>query len=119
MALVFALLFRGFKRLRLGTDGERLHVVDIWGRQGQGTPEEFVHTGRRLLLGRIGIPLPNQRLTLFDQAAFAAVIEPLLERTPRSNELAIVWRDLRRGDPLAWSGVFAIIGLIALRVWLG
>ena len=118
VAVIFWALFRGFRRLRLGTDGERLHVVDIWGRQGQGAPEEFVHTGRRLLLGRIGVPLPNQRLALFDKAAFAAVIEPLLERTPRSNEFVIAWRDLCRGDPLAWSGVIAAIALIALRIWL-
>jgi hypothetical protein len=111
-------LILAMKRIRIGTDGKRLHVVDMFGRRGQGLPEAFVHTGRRLLLGRIAVPLPNQRVALFDKEAFAAVIEPMLERTRRSNEMAILWRNLRQGDLLTWATLAALVAAIGLRVWL-
>ncbi|GAB4295559.1 MAG: hypothetical protein Kow0096_12490 [Thiohalomonadaceae bacterium] len=116
MAAAFWAQYR-MQRMRIGTDGTLIHVVDILGRQGQGTPEEFVQTGRRLLLGRVAVPLPNPAAAVFDKDAFAALFGPLLERVPRSNEFAILWRDLRRGDPLTWGSLVAVIVFIALRVW--
>lgn len=106
------------RRLRIGTDGHELHVVDILGRQGHGAPEAFIHTGRRLLLGRIAVPLPQPRAAVFEPEAFAALIGPLLERVPRSNEMAILWRDLRRGDPFTWAGFAALVLVLVLQVWL-
>lgn len=108
----------GMKRLRIGTDGKRLHVVDMFGRAGQDVPEAFVHTGRRLHLGRIVVPLPNQRISMFDKDAFTAVIEPMLERTQRSNELAVLVRNLRQGEPLTWLGLVALVAALTLKVWL-
>lgn len=110
-------LIHGMKRLRVGTDGKMLHVVDLFGRQGQGLPEAFIHTGRRLLLGRIAVPLPNPLVSIFDRKAFGAVIEPMLERAPRSNEFAVLARNLRQGDPLSWLGLAAIVAVLALKVW--
>ncbi len=111
-------LIYGMKRLRVGTDGKMLHVVDLFGRQGKGLPEAFIHTGRRLLLGRIAVPLPNSFVSMFDRKAFAAVIEPMLGRTQRSNEFAVLGRKLRQGDPLSWLGLAAVVAALALKVWL-
>ncbi len=107
----------GMKRLRIGTDGKTLHVVDMFGRRARGLPETFVHTGRHLLLGRVAVPVPNPRGSMFDKEAFAALIDPLLERTPRSNEMTVLWRRLRTGDPLAWLSVAAVIALLGLQIW--
>ncbi|MDO9387088.1 MAG: hypothetical protein Q7T65_10335 [Thiobacillus sp.] len=111
-------LIYGMKRLRVGTDGKMLHVVDLFGRQGKGLPEAFIHTGRRLLLGRIAVPLPNSFVSMFDRKAFAAVVEPMLGRTQRSNEFAVLGRKLRQGDPLSWLGLAAVVAALALKVWL-
>jgi streptogramin lyase len=110
-------LIRGIGRLRIGTDGRVLHVVDVFGRRGRDVPEAFVHTGRRLHLGRIVVPLPNRSVSMFDRRAFAAIIEPMLERTPRSNELAMLGRKLRAGDPLSWLGLVAVVAVVALKFW--
>lgn len=109
-------LSNAMKRLRIGTDGKMLHVVDIFGRRGRDVPEAFVHTGRRLHLGRIAVPLPNQRIAMFDREAFAAIIEPMLGRTERSNEMAILVRNLREGDPLTWVGLVVLVAVLALQV---
>jgi sugar lactone lactonase YvrE len=108
-----------FKRLRIGTDGRELHVVDLFGREGRAVPEEFVYTGSRLLLGRIAIPVANPNGSLFDREAFEANIAPLLERTPRGNEMAVLWANLRRGDPIAWGGVVLVVVVIGLQLWFG
>lgn len=117
LGLVVGML-HGLRRLRIGTDGRFLHVVDLFGRTGRGLPEDFLHTGRRLVLGRIAVPVPNPRQSMFDREAFAAVIEPMLAATPRSNEMEFFLRNLRQGDLLTWAGVAAVVALIALRVWL-
>lgn len=108
---------RRMRAMRIGTDGKELHVVDILGRSGHAPPEEFIHTGRRLLLGRLAVSLPNPHMPVFDKDVFAAVIEPMLERTPRSNEMMVLWQGLRRGDPMTWLGVVAVVIVIVLRVW--
>lgn len=108
----------GLRHLRIGTDGRFLHVVDMFGRAGRGLPEDFLHTGRRLVLGRIAVPVPNPRQSMFDRETFAAVIEPMLSATPRSNEMKFFLRNLRQGDFLTWAGVVAVVAMIALRVWL-
>jgi hypothetical protein len=112
-------MLRAFQRLRIGTDGRELHVVDLFGREGRAVPEEFVYTGSRLLLGRIAIPVANPNGSLFDREAFEASIAPLLERTPRSNEMAVLWANLRRGDPIAWGGVLLVVVMIGLQLWFG
>lgn len=116
MAAAFWAQYR-MQRLRIGTDSAAIYVVDILGRRGQGAPEDFVQTGRRLLLGRLAVPLPNPAAAVFDKDEFAALFGPLLTRVPRSNEFAILWRDLRRGDLLTWGSLVALMVFIVLRVW--
>ena len=57
--VVFALtlwLFSGFRKIAIGTDGQRLYIVDPFGRQAQGTPDAFAIAGRRLVMGSLSIP---------------------------------------------------------------
>jgi len=104
-------------KIRLGTDGSRLYLVDLFGRCATAPPEQCINTGRRLLIGKISVPIGHSHFTLYDKEHFAALIEPMLERVPRSNELAIYWRYLRAGDPLTWLGSLAFILLIASKLW--
>lgn len=106
-----------FGRIRIGTDGHRLYLVDFRGRRAEAPPEQCLNTGRRLLIGVIGVPIANSRYQMFDKQELAAVIGPLLQRVPTRGEFTLLWQKLRRGDPATWAALAGLIAVIALRFW--
>jgi hypothetical protein len=110
--VVFALtlwLFSGFRKIAIGTDGQRLYIVDPFGRQAQGTPDAFAIAGRRLVLGKVSVPLSNPQANVFDSKALEEVIGPMLEGCPRISQLDLFFILLRERDPLTWGSILLAI----------
>jgi hypothetical protein len=105
------------RRIRLGSDGSRLYLIDLFGRSAAAPPTDCLNTGRRLLIDKVSVPIGNRQIRLYDKVLFAGLIEPMLERVPKTNELAIYWRYLRAGDPLTWVGSLFFIAMIGFGLW--
>lgn len=118
IAIVSLWSVRIFKRIRIGTDGSKLYLVDFRGRRAQAEPEQCLNTGRRLLIGNISVPIANNQYQMFDKQELAALIGPLLERVPKSGELTMLWQKLRSGDPATWVTFIGFIAVVVLRIWL-
>lgn len=106
------------RRIRLGSDGSKLYLIDLFGRSAAAPPRDCLNTGRRLLIGKLSVPIGNPQIRLYDKALFAELIEPMLMRVPKTNELAIYWRYLSAGDPLTWAGSLAFVVMAGLGLWL-
>ena len=119
IAIVSQWSVRIFRRIRIGTDGARLYVVDYRGRRAAAEPEQCLSTGRRLMIDNIGVPIANSQYQMFDKQELAALIGPMLARVPKSRESTLVWQKLRSGDPATWAALVGLIAVMALRIWFG
>jgi uncharacterized ParB-like nuclease family protein len=105
-------------RLRIGTNGKELFLVDFLGRKSSDFPEGCIRTQSRLLIGIAAVPIKQQGPMLFDEELFRVLIEPMLEQVPKTNEFLLIWRNLRNGDPATWLGLVAIAFILAKHIWL-
>ncbi len=104
-------------RIRLGTDGGRLHLVDYLGRMASEQPHACLKTENRLLIGRVAVPIKRRAPIFYDEQLFAMLVDPMLEQVPKTSELILLWRSLRSGDPATWLGMLAIVLMLGLQIW--
>ncbi len=117
LVVIVTLIVLGMSRIRLGTDGTRLHLIDILGRKAEALPAELSRTGRRLFMGRVSVPLNNRQMQLFDEEQFGAYITPVLEQVPQVSELQLLGRNLRRGDLTTWLSMLALFAIVGARIY--
>jgi hypothetical protein len=104
-------------RIRLGTDGSRLYLIDYLGRKASATPAACIKTESRLLIDWVAVPIKRRAPIFYDEALFAALIEPMLERIPKTSELSLYWGNLRRGDLATWVATLAIVLTLVFEIW--
>jgi hypothetical protein len=116
-AMAMWFLHYALPRLRIGTDGRALYLVDYFGKQATATPDSCIRTRNRLLIGKLTAPIKQQGPILFDKELFGFLIEPMLAQVPKTNEFSLMWQNLRNGDPTTWLGVVAIALLLMKDLW--
>jgi hypothetical protein len=104
-------------RLRIGTDGRSLFMIDYLGRKASALPDKCIRTPNRLMIGKQAAPIKQHGPILFDKELFSLLIEPMLSQVPKTNEFELMWRNLRSGDPATWLGLIAIALLLLKDIW--
>jgi hypothetical protein len=104
-------------RIRLGTDGSRLYLIDYLGRKAAELPDACIKTQSRLLIGSVAVPIKRHAPIFYDKKLFAALIEPMLTQVPKTSEFTLIWRNLRSGDPATWLGTIAITLMLMMQIW--
>jgi hypothetical protein len=117
--LAIAFVFMAFvvRNVRIGTDGERLYLVDFLRRKASAPIEACEFTEQRVFAARVAVPIKHPMFKLYDKELFAELIAPILGRMNKTNEFAIIWRYLRRGDPTTWLGTLASVALLIAALW--
>lgn len=116
MGLLWFLL-NGLKKMRIGTNGQLICLRDFLGRRHCVTPAAIIVTHRRLIAGRIAVGLGTPKMTIFNEADYAAYIEPLLSQAQHVSEAKLLWEKLKQGDRATWLGMIALFALLALQLW--
>ncbi|MCU7813589.1 MAG: hypothetical protein KZQ77_20480, partial [Candidatus Thiodiazotropha sp. (ex Notomyrtea botanica)] len=116
-AVLMWMILVALPRIRLGSDGNRLFLVDILGRRASAVPAACIRTENRLLIGKIAVSIKHRSPIFFDKALFSAIIEPILSQVPKHSEFKLFWRNLRNGDPATWLAVLTVILVLVKEVW--
>ncbi len=114
--IILWLLHIALPRLKIGTDGKSLYLIDFPGRKASALAESCIRTENHLLIGRSTVPIKQRGLILFDKQLFTALIKPVLTQAPKTNEFALMLRNLRNGDPTTWLGLIAIALILTKEI---
>ena len=117
-AAVLWFMYVALPRIRLGTDGKSLYLIDYLGRGASEIPEACIKTESRLLIGAVAVPIRRRAPIFYDEKLFDALIDPMLQQVPKTNEFALVWRNLRNGDPATWLGAVALVLGLVIQIRL-
>ncbi|MCU7828048.1 MAG: hypothetical protein KZQ85_03170 [Candidatus Thiodiazotropha sp. (ex Myrtea sp. 'scaly one' KF741663)] len=116
-AVLMWMILVALPRIRLGSDGNRLFLVDILGRRASALPDACIRTESRLLIGKIAVSIKHRSPIFFDKALFSAIIEPILSQVPKHSEFHLFWRNLRNGDLTTWLAVLTIALVLVKEIW--
>jgi len=116
MLALMAQLCIGAGAMRLGNDGQRLHVVDFLGRRASAPLRQVAFRGQRLQVGGLVVPLVGWRGWVFDPSRFEEVMAPILSRWRRHMRVTAALQPWQTHD-LVTVGVLALaISSLLLRL---
>ncbi len=109
-----------FRRLRVGWDGQHLHLVGLRNRVEKILPTEVIDTGRRIVGKKVAVSYSgNGRNFILEQAPFEHYIQPQLVGAQRLGEFALFMRQLRHKEPMAWLQVVMIFVALLVLIKIG